>query len=75
MSDEQNRINHELYGTMERLAAEQRNLSREMLDMGANLHGLIKEVSGVKKILWIIAGAILSNVDPNKLQKLLDLLQ
>lgn len=75
MTDEQDRINREFYGSLQRLEAEQRNLSREMLDMGRSLHGLIKEVSGVKKILWVIAGMILANVDPVKLQKLLEMLQ
>lgn len=73
MTDEQDRINREFYGALQRLEAEQRNLSREMLDMGKNLSGLIREVSGVKKILWVIAGAILSNLDPQRIQKLLEM--
>lgn len=71
---EQTQTNRDFAVQLQRLDSEQHILTRDVLDMRVTLHGLVKEMTGIKRILWVIAGAILSNIDPARLQKLLEII-
>ena len=77
MSD-QEKFNREAVAKIQRLDVVYDALTQDVIDMRETLHGLVKEVGGIKRILWVIAGAILANafkLDAERVAQILELLK